>query len=92
MRNWPQYVDAWKQNNTTWTKHLVEKFTKPGNLVQEASAGTFSVAKACMIILKHRKFIGCAVDPSCVAKPIPQLIMLNARQLLREEWVIDGDE
>lgn len=57
-----------------WMQKIVQKFKKPGNLVLDGCAGIFSVTKAGMLLLKHRRLIGCKVDPSYVAKKIPQLI------------------
>lgn len=72
-------------------KKIVQKFTKPGDLVMYACAGTLSATKACMNLLKHRKFIGCAVDPSCVTEMMTQLILPNAQELLSKESHIDGE-
>lgn len=75
---------------TAWMEDIVQKFSKPGNLVVDASAGTFSVATACTVLLKHRKVIGCGVDPGCMTEAMLQLILLYARQVLSTESKIDG--
>lgn len=73
-------------------KHIIQKFTKPGTLVVDACAVTFAVAKACMLLVKHRRFIGCKEDSSCVNEAILLLILLYARQLLSKASESDGEE
>lgn len=43
-----------------------------------------------MLLPKNRSFIECDVDPTCVTRAIPQLIVLYGRQLLSKEWAIAG--
>lgn len=58
----------------------------------DACAGTFSVAKACMILPNHRRIMECGWDPSYVIEAEPQLILLYARQVFSKEPDIDGEE
>lgn len=81
-----------EHDKTAWMKHILLKFTKPVNLVVDTCAGTFSVAKACMLSPKRRRFKGNEVNPSCMTKPILQLILLHARQMLSKNSDIDGKE
>lgn len=55
-----------EQRSTAWIKDIVQKFTDPGSLVVDDCAGTFSVTKASIILRKHRRFIECKSDSSCV--------------------------
>lgn len=50
-----------------------------------ACAGTFSVAKACMAVPKHRRFIACEFDPSFKKESLPKVVVLFARQMLSRE-------
>lgn len=59
----------------------VNKSTKSENETVHASVGTFLVAKACMFLQKHRRFIGYEVNPSCVIEARTQLILLYDRQV-----------
>lgn len=63
-------------------KDFAQKFTKLWSLVLDACDGMFSTAKFCLFLSKHRGFIGCEVDSSCVIEAILQLILLYARQVL----------
>lgn len=38
------------------------KFSKAGRLVMDSCSRTFMSAKACMVLSKHRGFIGCKID------------------------------
>lgn len=79
-----------ERKNAGWMKYIVQKFTRPGNVVIDACAGTFSVAKACLLLPKYRLFIKHEVEPGCVAKEMMQMILLYARQVLIKESAIDG--
>lgn len=54
--------------------------------------GVFSVAEACMLLPKHRRFTGCETGSSYVAEAISQPILLHTRQVLTKEPDIDGKE
>lgn len=58
----------------------------------EASAGTFYVAKVCMLLSRHRRFIECYVNPGRVAESMLQRILLYVRQILSKQSDIDGEE
>lgn len=66
------------RRNTAFVKDIVKKYTKPGNLVVDACAGTFCVANGFMLLPKHRSFTGCKVDVSCMTKRRLQLILPHA--------------
>lgn len=57
-----------------------------------ASAGSFSVGKASMVLPKHRRLIGCEVDRSRETKMRRWLILPYARQVLSKESEVDGEE
>ena len=48
-----------EQKSRKLLKELISRFTKPGDIVADLFAGTFSTAAACMTLPKHRVFIGC---------------------------------
>lgn len=37
---------------------LISKFTKPTKLVMDPFVGTFTTTKACILLSKHRRFVG----------------------------------
>lgn len=59
------------------------------NHVVHAYAGTFSISKACMLLPRHRRFMGCKVDPICMNEAMKDLILFNARQVLSRDLYID---
>lgn len=81
-----------EEKNIAWLKAILYKSTNPGNLVLEASAGTFFIDKAYLLLPKHRIFIGYDMESSCVTEMMPQLISLYARRLLSKKSDIDGKE
>lgn len=81
-----------EQEDIVWMKEIVQKIMKPEDLNVDACGGTFFVAKAYMLLDKHRKSVGCEVDPSYVTKAMMQLILLYARQLLSKGLDIYGEE
>lgn len=68
-----------EKKNTVRMQSIVEKFTKPGSLVMNASAGTSCVAEACMLLPKKITFIGCEVDSHGLTEAMLALVMLYAR-------------
>lgn len=89
---WLQAFDTSGIKSTTWMRGIVQRITKPGNLVLETFAWTFSVAKAYMLLPKHKRFIGSGVDTCCVTEAMSKLILLFARDVLNKESDIDGEE
>lgn len=68
-----------QQKNNARMEEITQKFSEPGDLVVDAGAGTVFFAKDGMLHTKHRRFIRCEGDPSCVIEAISQLILLYAR-------------
>lgn len=54
-----------EQKPISLLKYLINKFCRPGSLVVDACAGTYSTMTACMALGKHRRFVGCDRDESC---------------------------
>lgn len=50
-----------EQKNIAWMSDIPLKFKEPVNLVVDAFAGTFSVAKFFVLLLKHRILMGCEI-------------------------------
>lgn len=61
-------------------RDLVEKFSKPCELVVDPFSGTF--ATACLELLRLRHFVGCKVDVGCPAASTKALDKTYARQIL----------
>lgn len=59
-------------------KDIIQKVSKPENLVLDACARTFSVPEACILFLKYRKFKGCGGDPRFETERMQQLILVYA--------------
>ena len=74
-----------EQKSIQWMMELLEKFTLPGGCVLDFFSGTYSVAKACMSLKKHRKFIGGDADLNCFGYAEDSLVETYARQLLDRE-------
>lgn len=81
-----------EEKSPVWLRDIVQRFTKPAILVVDAYAGTFSVIKVSMLLPKHKRVIGCAVDRSCVTEAMLQWVLFYVQQLLIKESDIDREE
>lgn len=81
-----------ERKDAVWIRCIVQKFTKSGNLVVDNCAGTSSVAKACMLLHKHARFIGCEAVSIYVNETMPQLILPNPQRVLLKKFDIDSEE
>lgn len=73
-------------------KNIFQKFTKPLNLVVDASVRTPSVANLCMLLLKYRRYIELDIDPSSMTEAMLRLIPTYAKIVLSKASDIDGDK
>ena len=70
-----------EQKSVSLLKYLINKFTKPGDLVVDVCAGTFSTMRACMEMNKHRRFVGCDKDETCSRLVQDEMICLFSKQV-----------
>lgn len=68
---------------------IVQKLTKPQNLVLEPCHGIFSVAKARLLLPKYRRFIVWKLGPNYLPEMMTQLILLHAEQIIIEQLAND---
>ena len=61
-------------------KELIMRYTKPGDIVMDMYAGTFSVALACLTLPQHRVFVGCELDTWCFDHAMNALVTRWAAQ------------
>ena len=80
-----------EQKADIWLMDLVAKFSPAGGRVVDLFAGTYSVARACMKLPKHRQYIGCDVDGNCFAYAEDYLVETFARQLINAKSDINTD-
>lgn len=73
-------------------KDILQKFKKLENFVVNASAGTISIDKVCLLLLMRRRYIKFAVDLSHVAEVMPQLILQYDILMLSKGADMDSDE
>jgi hypothetical protein len=72
--------DAWQQPLAE-VEYLVEKFTRPGDLVVDPCGGGFTTAAACL--RNYRRFLGCDVEQHWVANGQERVDKTRA-ELIRE--------
>lgn len=72
--------------------YLIEKFSEPGDFSMDPCAGTFPVAMACMLVKRHRRFIGGDVDPFFITYVKYSLIETYARHVLNRESNLEATE
>lgn len=63
--------------------NLFHKLARCEDLVMDTCTGNMSVAKACLMLLCPRWFVGCAIDAECVKSDFPSLVLVFARQGLK---------
>lgn len=66
------------------------KFIKASQMVVDPLAGTFKCSKTCIMLWKHRKSIGCEIDPMYFNASITVDVEMFARQVLNREFNITG--
>lgn len=66
-------------------EHLVDRFSKPGELVADLFSGILPPAKACLGHLQHRRFIGCKVNSKCFAERTEALAERCFGQVMNEK-------
>lgn len=81
-----------EQKNVTWMKEIIRKFTISGFLVVDCCGGTFLVAKACLFLPQHRRFVGFDLDVECVTPSLRQLELIFLRQVLNADSYNTRDE
>ena len=74
-----------EQKSIPMLKDIIVRMTKPGATVVDTFAGTCATAKACLMLKKHRKFIGCDKDEDCLEAAMPELLRVFAEQVLNED-------
>lgn len=63
---------------------------KPGNFDLDGCAWTFSVAKACMLLSKHKIFKECKEVFSYVTEAMPKMILIHDRQVFKKKSYVVG--
>lgn len=71
---------------------IIDKLTKPFDLVVNPCAGTFSVGMECMLLPKHRIIDGCDKDDSCLDHSTSPLVALLDRYFLNPNSDVDSTD
>lgn len=66
-----------RQENAAWMNKIVQQLSQFGNLVVDTCAGTFFVAKACMVLPKRGIILGCELDITCMTEAMLKLSLLH---------------
>ena len=56
-----------KEKSVSLMMELVQRYSKPGDIVADFFVGTCTSAVACISLLDHRKFVGCDADSAAVS-------------------------
>lgn len=70
------------QNTMSWVKDLKSTFSKTGDFVMEACAGTNFTEKASMLFHQPRKSAGCEMDPERLSAARSDFVLLSVFQFL----------
>lgn len=66
-------------------KDVVKKFSKAAQPILDLCAGTSGTASACMMVTKHRRFVGCENDATCYAASMASIVEAPARKIISEK-------
>lgn len=69
---------------------ITHKFILLDGLLVGCCDGIFSVAKAALPLAQHTRFLGCDLNPECLASSPLQLALILACQILSEQSGISG--
>lgn len=72
-------------------RDILHKFSNHGKLVLDRFAGALSTLKACLLLYRQRRMVGCDKNISCLQKSMPRLVKVYANQLLNNRSVLIGD-
>lgn len=86
-----RFLMCTEQNNTARMNKFLQKLKRSEGLVMCACDAIFSVAKVCMPLPKHSRFIERELSPNCVNEAWSQLILISTQQLLSRRTDTDGD-
>lgn len=75
-----------------WMNNIIHKFTLLGVLVVDCCAETLSVARKCMLLSQHRRFVCCELDLECVASNFPQLALVFSQHVLNKKFDSTGND
>lgn len=65
--------------------NIIERLTNPEASEVDLAAGTFTVLKACVLVLMHRQFIGCDLDVTCITTSKKELVHRFIKQVLHPD-------
>lgn len=70
-----------EQKSVTVTRHILQEFTKNGDMIFDPCMGIGATARTCILETKNRKFIGFDSDSKCAEKMMPSLLETFAIQV-----------
>lgn len=62
-----------EQKSVVWTRDIVCKVTSTGQLVLDPLGGTLYAAVGSQFLERHRRFVGCDENFSCLLKSVSRL-------------------
>lgn len=71
---------------------VIRKLRSLREAIDDLWAGTFATAKACMLVLRHHRFVFCEIDPVCFKKFLLPVVEDFARQICIEGLNLVGKE
>lgn len=81
-----------EEKSVRWMEHLVDRFSKSGDLVVNRPSGTISTSWVCAELPPHRRFIGCRVHSCFSAASKKALVKAFSRKIINENMDISGTD
>lgn len=88
---WRWMVRPWKKR-VVWMKDTFCTFFKPEQLVLDPFAKVLCTVKACLLLQKHRRLVGCDKDVKCLQKYMQSFVEVYAFQILKERSGLAGED
>lgn len=74
-----------EQKTFSRMKDMVEPFSRDEDLSMHTSVGTIGTAKACMLLPRHQRFVGCDVVSFFFERAFPDVISTFPKQVFNEK-------
>lgn len=71
---------------------IIQKFTRGGDLLMDTYAGKLSTEKSRLMLLCHRRFVGCDIDVGCIKEATPSMVLVFSWQAPNRDSDIKVEE
>lgn len=81
-----------EQESVSWMKSLPPKYSNTAQVLLDPYVGTFVMDKACMLVPKYLRFVGCEIEAACFDASMPSVVEIFGRHVLNDKSVNSGSD